>query len=186
MGNNFEAAWDFKPPYSPYFLKEEPSRKGLGPMDKFQLASNAFAHKGTIPDLYTCRGRNISPPCYFRNAPRGTEGYALIMVDLDTPVGTITHWVVYNIPVEVGKLSEGILPGRLVANGVSQGRNGMFRFGYMGPCPPWGRHRYLFRLFALDSMIRTESALNKRKLLRLMESHILAQAALLGYYPERG
>ena len=155
-------------------------------MDEFQLTSNAFTHEGTIPDLYTCRGRNISPPLSFRNAPRGTESCALIMVDLDTPVGTITHWVVYNIPIEAGELSEGIPPGKLLPKGLHQGRNGMFRFGYMGPCPPWGRHRYLFRLYALDSMIPAQGALNKRKLLPLMESHILAEAVLLGYYPEKG
>ena len=61
----------------------------------------------------------------------------------------------------------------------------MFRFGYMGPCPPWGRHRYLFRLFALDRTLPTEGALNKRKLLRSVETHVLAEAALLGYYPEK-
>jgi Raf kinase inhibitor-like YbhB/YbcL family protein len=154
-------------------------------MHKFELTSNAFANEGDIPDLYTCRGSNISPPLCFANAPEGTRSYALIMVDLDTPVGTITHWVVYNIPAEVRELGEGISPGRLLANGLNQGRNGMFRCGYMGPCPPWGRHRYVFRLFALDRMLRRGGALNRRKLLRMMETHILAQAALLGYYAKK-
>jgi len=154
-------------------------------MEKFELSSRAFENEADIPDLYTCRGKNISPPLAFCNAPEGTESYALIMEDLDTPVGTITHWVVYNIPAEFGGLPEEITPGRLLENGISQGRNWMFRFGYMGPCPPWGRHRYLFRAFALDRKLPTDGAISKRKLLRLIETHILAQAALLGYYPER-
>jgi Raf kinase inhibitor-like YbhB/YbcL family protein len=155
-------------------------------MEKFELTSSAFKNEGDIPDLYTCRGKNISPPLSFRNSPAGTKSYALFMVDLNTPIGTITHWVVYNIPADSGELAEALPPGMLLANGLNQGRNGMFRFGYMGPCPPWGRHRYLFRLFALDRTLTMEGALNKRVLLRLMKSHILAEAALLGYYPGRG
>jgi Raf kinase inhibitor-like YbhB/YbcL family protein len=155
-------------------------------MEKLELTSSAFENQGDIPDLYTCRGKNISPPLSFRSAPAGTKSCALFMVDLDIPIGTITHWVVYNIPADSGELAEALPPGKLLANGLNQGRNGMFRFGYMGPCPPWGRHRYLFRLFALDRTLPTEGALNKRKLLRSVETHILAEAALLGYYPGRG
>jgi Raf kinase inhibitor-like YbhB/YbcL family protein len=154
-------------------------------MVKLQLSSNAFENEGDVPDLYTCRSKNISPPLSFDNAPEGTRSYALIMVDLDTPVGTITHWLVYNIPADFRELSEGIPAGRHLANGLNQGRNGMFRFGYMGPCPPWGRHRYLFRLFALDRMLPSGGALNRRKLLRMMEPHILAEAVLLGYYAKK-
>ena len=62
----------------------------------------------------------------------------------------------------------------------------MFRFDYMGPCPPLGRHRYVLRLFALDKMLPTAGALNRRKILRLMENHVLAEAQLLGYYPCKG
>ena len=154
-------------------------------MHRFELTSGAFENEGDIPDRYTCRGTNISPPLCFASAPEGTKSYALIMVDLDTPVGTITHWVVYNVPADFRELGEGIPPGRLPANGLNQGRNGMFRLGYMGPCPPWGRHRYLFRLFALDRMLPSDSALNRRKLLSMTKTHILAEATLLGYYSKR-
>jgi Raf kinase inhibitor-like YbhB/YbcL family protein len=155
-------------------------------MGKLELNSNAFENEGDIPYLYTCRGRNISPPLSFHNAPEGTESYALLMVDLDTPVGAITHWVVYNIPADFAELTQGIPPGRLLENGLHQGRNGMFRLGYMGPCPPWGNHRYLFRLFALDWTLQPQGTINKRKLLRLMDTHVLAEARLLGYYPGKG
>jgi len=155
-------------------------------MEKLELSSSAFENEGDIPDLYTCRGKNVSPPLAFRNAPEGTVSFALIMVDLDTPVGTVTHWVVYNIPSGILGLDQGMPSGRLLENGLNQGRNGMFRFGYMGPCPPWGRHRYLLRLFALDRMLPAAGALNRRKILRLMETHVLAEAELLGYYPSKG
>jgi hypothetical protein len=152
-------------------------------MDRLELRSGAFQHEGVIPDLYTCRGRNISPPLCFGGVPKGTESFALLMVDLDTPVGTVTHWVVYNIPPDFRELAQGVPPGKLLENGVHQGRNGMFRYGYMGPCPPWGHHRYLFRLFALDRMLQPTAATNRRKLLRLVEAGGLAEATLIGYYP---
>ena len=155
-------------------------------MEKLELRSDAFQHDGDIPDLYTCRGRNISPPLSFRGAPRETESFALLMVDLDTPVGTVTHWVVYNIPPDYQELTQDLPRGRQLENGVRQGRNGMFRCGYTGPCPPWGHHRYLFRLFALDRMLQPSASINRRMLLRRVEACGLAMATLIGYYPARG
>jgi phosphatidylethanolamine-binding protein (PEBP) family uncharacterized protein len=46
-------------------------------MQRFELRSSAFGHEGDIPDLYTCRGKNISPPLSFGVAPKGTESFAL-------------------------------------------------------------------------------------------------------------
>jgi Raf kinase inhibitor-like YbhB/YbcL family protein len=154
-------------------------------VSRLELASSAFEHESDIPDRYTCRGRNISPPLSFRGSPDGTCSHALIMEDPDTPFGTIAHWVLYNLPPGAGALSEGVPPGRLLADGICQGRNGMFRFGYVGPCPPWGRHRYLFRLFALDTTIQPGAALSKRKLLRIIRPHVLGQTTLLGYFARK-
>ena len=165
--------------------KQNDGQEPVALLEPMRLSSSAFENEGTVPGTYTCRGRNISPPLAFENPPAGTESYALIMEDLDTPVGTVTHWVAYNIPADTDGLAEGIPGDRLLTNGGSQGRNGMFRIGYMGPCPPWGRHRYLFRLFALDAMIDPGQGSNKRRLLRAMEFHILAQARLLGYYSRK-
>ena len=155
-------------------------------MAALKLSSRAFENEGMIPDTYTCRGSNISPPLEFANPPVGCESYVLIAEDLDTPVGTITHWVLYNIPADTDRLAEGIPPGKFLANGGCQGRNVAFRFAYMGPCPPWGRHRYLFRLFALDTEIEPLRGGSKRELLRAMNNHILAEARLLGYYSRKG
>ncbi len=154
-------------------------------MTMFGLTSSAFENEGNIPDLYTCRGRNISPPLSWRNPPERTKSYALIVEDLDTPFGVVTHWLVYNIPATFSDLPQAVPPGEILENGLRQGRNGMFRFRYMGPCPPWGRHRYRFSLYALDSMIETDAVLNKRKLLREIEPHILATARLIGYYARK-
>jgi phosphatidylethanolamine-binding protein (PEBP) family uncharacterized protein len=121
-------------------------------MEKLELKSGAFQHGGVIPDLYTCRGRNISPPLCFGGVPKGS----------------VTHWVVYNIPPDFRELAQGVPPGKLLENGVHQGRNGMFR------------------LFALDRLLQPKTAINRRKLLRLVEAGDLAEATLIGYYPGKG
>ena len=63
----------------------------------FELSSIAFHNKKEIPDKYTCKGKKISPPLSWKNIPEGTKSYALIMDDLDTPIGVLNHWVLYNI-----------------------------------------------------------------------------------------
>jgi len=151
----------------------------------FTLRSSAFAHGQSIPDRYTCRGANISPPLEWEGPPAGTAGFALIVEDPDTPFGTVTHWVVCNIPAGWTELEEGLPGERFLADGVVQGRNGMRRFGYMGPCPPWGRHRYVFRLLALDRIIESDSPLGKKRLLRAIDGHVLGQAELMGTYARR-
>jgi hypothetical protein len=150
--------------------------------EELVLTSSAFDDGADIPDLYTCRGKNISPPLSWAGAPAGTRSLALILEDPDTPFGTVTHWVLYGIAGDATELAEGVPPGRVLPGGLRQGRNGMFRFGYMGPCPPWGKHRYVLHLFALDAAIDTDRVMNKRRLLRRIEPHILSRARLLGHY----
>ena len=151
----------------------------------FSITSSAFFHEGDIPDLYTCRGKNISPPFSWSDPPSETKSFALIGEDLDTPVGTVTHWVIYNIPRQKKGLEEAVPHMKTFPDGTVQGKNGMRRNGYMGPCPPWGRHRYYFRLFALDTVLEPGPALTKKKLLRKIEGHRLAEAEILGYYTRK-
>ena len=151
----------------------------------FELTSSVFEDEGNIPDLYTCKGKNISPPLSFKNPPAQTKSYALVMEDLDTPLGIITHWVIYNIPADTIKLAAAVPRRRILEINVRQGRNGMYRFGYMGPCPPWGNHRYYFRLFALGAFIETDVVYNKKKLLREIEEYILDTATLMGHYARK-
>ena len=80
------------------------------------------------------------------NPPEGTQSFALTMEDLDSPLVTITHWVIYNIPAKTRELSEAIPHQTSLPDGTIQGKNGRRRNGYMGPCPPGGKHRYSFML----------------------------------------
>jgi len=147
-----------------------------------KLISPAFKHGGKIPKRYTCDGEDISPPLKWNGVPKGTKSFAIICDDPDAPMGTWVHWVYYNIPVEVRSLPENIAPEENPAIGGVQGINDFKRIGYGGPCPPWGTHRYFFKLYALDEMLDLPSRLTKEELLRSIEGHILDKAVLMGIY----
>ena len=106
----------------------------------FELSSPAFAQGDPIPEKYTCKGDDVSPPLTWSSPPAGTQSLALIMDDPDAPVGTWVHWVLFNIPAEQRILEEDA-PGA-----ISAGINSWKRAAYGGPCPPLGTHRYFFKL----------------------------------------
>jgi Raf kinase inhibitor-like YbhB/YbcL family protein len=141
-----------------------------------QLRSAAFEDGGSIPALYTCDGRDISPPLEFVDVPDEAEALALVMDDPDAPGGTFDHWVVWNIPPDAAGVLEGTEP-----EGV-QGRTDFGRLGYGGPCPPGGTHRYQFRLYALDVELDLSKGATKDQLERAMSDHVIARAELMGNY----
>jgi len=151
-----------------------------------ELTSPAFSHNDPIPAIYTCDGRDISPPLSWSSLPAGTRSLALIVEDPDAPDPkaprmTWIHWVLYNIPAETAGLAENTATSNLPA-GILEGLNNWGRTGYGGPCPPVGRHRYFFKLYALDAELPDLSQPNKEKLLQAMQDHILDQAELVGTY----
>jgi len=141
-----------------------------------KLISPAFADNQMIPTLYACNGSNISPPLTISGVPAGTVSLALIVDDPDAPRGTWDHWVVFNIDKDTREIPEGTEPHG--TPGV--GSNG--KTGYAGPCPPSGTHRYIFTLYALDTMLSNPSGSNKADVIKAMNGHILAQALLIGKY----
>ena len=59
------------------------------------------------------------------------------------------------------------------------------RTGWGGPCPPIGRHRYFFKLYALDLVLPDLNQPTKAQLEKAMEGHILAKAEHVGTYRKR-
>ncbi|MGD0209377.1 MAG: YbhB/YbcL family Raf kinase inhibitor-like protein [Desulfomonilia bacterium] len=151
----------------------------------FELKSTAFTAGGMIPLPYTCQGKDISPPLAWTGAPDGTKGFALICDDPDAPMGTWVHWVYYNIPSSCSSLPEASPKTERPALGGIHGKSSFGDFGYGGPCPPWGTHRYYFRLYALDTMLSLGSGASKKDLLKAMEGHVLAKTELLGTYKKK-
>jgi Raf kinase inhibitor-like YbhB/YbcL family protein len=150
------------------------------------LTSVAFAHQGEIPSQYTCDGRDISPPLEWSGAPHDTKSFALIVDDPDAPDPaapkmTWVHWVLYNLPPSCSGLPQAVPADRL-PSGTREGLNDWKRTGYGGPCPPIGRHRYFFKLYALDVELPNLGKATKSELERAMRGHVLAQATLIGTY----
>jgi Raf kinase inhibitor-like YbhB/YbcL family protein len=92
------------------------------------------------------------------------------------------HWVLYNLPGGARALPEAVPPDADMPDGSRHAENSWQRLGYGGPCPPGGTHRYVFTLYALDTVLDLAAGASKEQLLQAMDGHILAQAELMGTY----
>lgn len=140
------------------------------------MTSPAFVNMGKIPDRYTCKGEDISPPLQIGNLPEGTESLVLIVDDPDAPMGTWVHWVLFNIE-PTNKIGEDSVP-----KGAEEGSNDFGRTSWGGPCPPSGEHRYFFKLYALDSELDLSPGASKGDVLDAMKGHVIEKAELVGLF----
>ena len=150
------------------------------------IHSTVFEPLGEIPALYTCDAEDISPALYWEGVPKGARSLALIVDDPDAPDPAApkmiwVQWVLYNLPPSAAGLAEAVPDADLPA-GTRQGLSDWKRTGYGGPCPPIGRHRYFFKLYALDSLLPDLNEPTKAELESAMAGHVLAQAELMGTY----
>jgi Raf kinase inhibitor-like YbhB/YbcL family protein len=154
-----------------------------GPM---QLSSPQFKPGGEIPSEHTCEGNDRSPALAWADPPAGTQSFALIVDDPDAPdpkapKTTWVHWVLFNVPSTAHGLPEGV-HSKALPPGTREGLNDWKRTGYGGPCPPIGRHRYFFKLYALDTVLKDLEKPTKAQLEKGMTGHVLASAELVGTY----
>ena len=150
------------------------------------LTSPSFTPMGPIPVKHTCDGDDVSPALAWTGAPAGTQSFVLIVDDPDAPDPaapklTYVHWVLYDIPSTVSTLAEGVKTADL-REGMRDGSNDWKRTGYGGPCPPVGRHRYFFKLYALDRKLGNMGAATKADVQRMMANHVIETAELVGMY----
>jgi Raf kinase inhibitor-like YbhB/YbcL family protein len=153
------------------------------------LTSPAFQHQGEIPSRYTCEGDDDSPALAWTGVPAGARSLALIVDDPDAPDPrapkmTWVHWVLYNLPPAAAGLPENVAARDLPA-GTREGLNDWKRTGWGGPCPPIGRHRYFFKLYALDIDLPDLRQPAKGRLEEAMQGHVLAHAELVGIYEKQ-
>jgi Raf kinase inhibitor-like YbhB/YbcL family protein len=148
-----------------------------------QLTSSAFQQGGPIPARFTCDDENISPDLSWEDVPPEAKSFALIMHDPDAPrEGGFTHWILYNIPANVTELEPNIPKEQGVPGIGVQGKNDAGKIGYMGPCPPFGTHRYFLRVYALDTELNLRPGASLEQLQEAMRGHILDEAELMGTY----
>jgi Raf kinase inhibitor-like YbhB/YbcL family protein len=139
-----------------------------------QLISPAFAANQMMAKKFSCQGADINPPLEIRNIPAVTQSLALIMDDLDSLTGNWVQWIAYDIPL-TDRIEENSNPGK-------QGINDFGDEQYSGPCPGYEPHRYLFKLYALDTVLHLKKGADKEMLLSALQGHILDKAELIGIY----
>ena len=151
----------------------------------FKLRSPAFEKDGSIPDRFTHKGANLSPPLKWHGAPTETKSFALVMEDPDAPRGVFHHWAVYDIPAETTELPEGATgsgPSLRVAP------NDYGNVGYDGPQAPerhdpHNPHNYHVRLAALDvAHLDVEPQDQAEAIWQTAQPHIIAEAELVGTF----
>ena len=144
------------------------------------LRNYVFRDGGNIPPRYTCDGANVNPILVIESIPEEAKSLVLIVDDPDATGGFIfTHWFLWNISPATTEIREGEAP-----EGAVQGKNDFGNEGYGGPCPPKGArpHRYMFKLYALDTLLDIPRSSGKEKLENAMEGHIVARTTMMGLY----
>lgn len=142
-----------------------------------KIKSSAFVYKEKIPSKYTCDGEDINPPLAIAGVPPGAKSLALVMDDPDAPMGTWVHWLVWNISTKTMQIEENSVP-----DNSTEGKNSWGKSEYGGPCPPFGVHRYFFKLYALDTKLNLPSSADVKMLEAEMKNHIIAKAEWMGTY----
>lgn len=146
-----------------------------------KLKSPAFENHGPIPEQYTCEGKDINPPLEFIDVPKEAISCVLIMDDPDVPAfirkdQMWVHWVIYNIPPATKAIPENSTPPGVLGKG-SRGDT-----HYQGPCPPDREHRYFFKLYALDTLLKLKPGASKAEVEVSMAHHVIEKAELIGVY----
>jgi len=174
----------------PLTAQEPVEKKQGGKAMKIELKSSAFQNGARIPRKYTGDGEDVSPPLSWSGVPESAKELALICDDPDAPVAEPwVHWVIYGLSPELTSLPEGIPAQSQIDQPVKalQGKNSWSSgrtIGYRGPAPPpgHGTHHYHFKLYALDQPLNLPAGVDKKRLLKAMEGHIIAEGELVGTY----
>jgi Raf kinase inhibitor-like YbhB/YbcL family protein len=162
-------------------LHVRPGRDGVRdafkPAGLMRLSSPAFQDRGDLPADLTCDGEGRAPELRWEGVPRAAASLVLVVEDPDAPSGTWTHWTAWDID----PASSGVVPGA-VPPGGTEGVTSAGTKGWHPPCPPFGRHRYAFRLSALDTRLGLDGSADPVRLAAAMQGHVIDAAVLVGAY----
>ena len=150
-------------------------------MGDLKLTSSAFEDGGEIPRECGYKNGNEEPPLTVSGIPEKTDTLVLIMDDPDAmgAVGKVwLHWLVWGIVPNMEDHMDSF-----PANEYIEGVTDFGKAGYGGPAPPDKRHTYVFKLYALDSVLGDLGVdSTKADVENAMKGHIIAEAKLTGTY----
>ncbi|HEX3948532.1 MAG TPA: YbhB/YbcL family Raf kinase inhibitor-like protein [Steroidobacteraceae bacterium] len=151
------------------------------------LHSISFSAGGDIPASYTCKGEGVSPEVSWEGVPENARSYVLIMTDWDGPsprfrLGNFTHWILYNIPHGVHQIQSAVNRAELTREKIEVGNNSSGAGAYQPPCPPLGKHRYLFRLYALGVAQIQPASRDRNAVMDAMKGRVLAYGEIVGLF----
>jgi Raf kinase inhibitor-like YbhB/YbcL family protein len=153
--------------------------RGTAHPKTLKVTSTAFTNNGDIPAEYTCDGAGSAPPLTWSKAPKGTASIAVLVEDPDAPKGTFVHWMITGLPATQTSLAD----ATALPEGATAMKNGKGDAGWTAPCPPSGRHHYIFQVYALDDTpTSTDASLSRKDFLSTIDGHVIAQGKLIGRY----
>ena len=155
----------------------------VNPTINLEVTSNAFKENESIPVIYTGKGKDITPQLNLGSIDDKAKTIAVIMDDLDHPLGVFNHWVIWNIPARYNPIPEGI-PKKKVVHSLGNAVQGKSEYGkkhyYRGPKPPFGTHEYIFKVYVLDIELDLDKNSGKKELQKAMDGHILQYGTVTG------
>ena len=152
-----------------------------------RIQSPAFQHEGEFPKRYTCEGENLSPEFSWDGVREETKFFVLIIHDPDAPRRNgFTHWLLYDIPAAIHRVRENVPKHEKLADAALQGRNDSGEIGYIGPCPPSGRHRYFTRLYALREKLGLPAGATATEVQVALDGKVIEQCELMATYQRTG
>ncbi|WP_441248423.1 YbhB/YbcL family Raf kinase inhibitor-like protein [Kitasatospora sp. McL0602] len=165
-----------------------------GTLKPFTLTSPDFRDGGRLPlwsefggtygDDAGCHGKNLAPQLDWRNAPAGTQSYALLVNDPDAPIaGGWHHWVVYDIPGASHRL-DGHGATQYTQGASSWDTHGLPVVGWGGPCPPptGQTHHYVFTLYALSATALPAAGLTYEQATDAIRPYVLGSTVIVGTF----
>lgn len=143
------------------------------------LTGKDFAEGQNFPLKYGCDGLAVSPALTWKDTPAETQSFALILEAPEQPDGIRVHWLIYNLPPDVTELPENMPQASEFMNGTLQGTNDFKKVGYGAPCPARGyKRQYIFKLYALDTLLEVVKESSEEALMKAMQGHILAETQM--------
>lgn len=132
----------------------------------FTLTSPVVQEGGALPEEYTCDGASNTLALAWKNAPAGTQSFAVVMHHVASPADIHWYWVVYDIPADVTSLPKNVsATGTLGTNSVDS------KQAYTPPCSKGpGAKTYTFTVYALSAQPRFTVPANKVSRAVLLEA----------------